>query len=304
MALSQLIGESLNSRELNSLHLLIAFTSEKNSFAYRVLENITEELAILRKCAINLIKSEVGINSSYKKGRNKVRRIKTTSNEYYSYSKQKNLYLKEYPENNAITVPNTISNLLEKTEEDREEFSFEQDKDIISFAQKKKEHSFLTENENISDITAELERVKLEYSQKYSNSLQFRDKPGSISSREFPFLSKFGRNLTLLAHLGKIDPLIGRKKEIEEILDILGKRRVNNPCLIGEPGVGKTAIVEGLAAVGARGEHPFLADKVIVQLDIGALKAGTHLRGSLSERLKGIREEVKKARGKIIIFID
>jgi ATP-dependent Clp protease ATP-binding subunit ClpC len=110
--------------------------------------------------------------------------------------------------------------------------------------------------------------------------------------------------LTQEALEGKIDPLIGREKELNEMIDILGKRRANNPCLIGPPGVGKTALVEGLAMLLAHSDLPGLSGKTIIELDMGGLLAGTHLRGSLAEKLKGIKEEVKAAAGQVIVFID
>ncbi|MCA1826684.1 MAG: ATP-dependent Clp protease ATP-binding subunit [Myxococcales bacterium] len=122
---------------------------------------------------------------------------------------------------------------------------------------------------------------------------------GSLDPRAYPWLTTYGRNLTDLATEKKLDPAVGREREIEELLDILGKRRANNPVLVGEPGVGKTAIVEGLAQrmVG-------LADRVLVELDVSGLVAGTQLRGSFSERLIGIKDEVKRADGRVVVFID
>ncbi|RME44694.1 MAG: ATP-dependent Clp protease ATP-binding subunit [Deltaproteobacteria bacterium] len=127
-----------------------------------------------------------------------------------------------------------------------------------------------------------------------------------LDAREYPWLSNLGRNLTLLAYQGKIDPVIGRDREIDEIIDVLNKRRANNPCLIGEPGVGKTAIVEGLARkiVESPEEVAGLSEKLIIELNTGAILAGTQLRGSFSGKMNEIKKEVRKAEGKIIIFID
>ncbi|TNE49981.1 MAG: ATP-dependent Clp protease ATP-binding subunit [Deltaproteobacteria bacterium] len=128
--------------------------------------------------------------------------------------------------------------------------------------------------------------------------------PGALDAKEYPWLSRLGRNLTQLALCGELDPLIGRDRELDEIIDILNKRRANNPCLVGEPGVGKTALVEGLAVMLAYHQIPGLSGKILIELDMGSLLAGTQLRGSLAEKLKGIKEEVKKAQGQIIVFID
>ncbi len=119
-----------------------------------------------------------------------------------------------------------------------------------------------------------------------------------------PTLSQFGRDLTVLATQGRIDPVIGRQKEIERVIQILSRRTKNNPCLIGEPGVGKTAIAEGLALKIATGEVPeLLRNKRIITLDLTGMVAGTKYRGDFEERIRNAIEEVKKA-GDIILFID
>ncbi|MDY7228126.1 AAA family ATPase [Hyalangium rubrum] len=130
-------------------------------------------------------------------------------------------------------------------------------------------------------------------------------KPGSLAldAKQYPLLTSLGRNLSVLAQEGKLDPVVGRAKEMEEVIDILGKRRTNNPCLLGEAGVGKTAVVEGVAQqlVTLRGT---LATKVLVELDMASLVAGTQLRGSFSEKLNALKDEVRKADGRVVVFID
>lgn len=117
-------------------------------------------------------------------------------------------------------------------------------------------------------------------------------------------LSQFGRDLTKLAKDGKIDPVIGRHKEIERVIQILSRRTKNNPCLIGEPGVGKTAIAEGLALKIVSGEVPeLLKDKKIYSLDLTGMVAGTKYRGDFEERIKKVIDEVKNAKD-VILFID
>jgi len=119
-----------------------------------------------------------------------------------------------------------------------------------------------------------------------------------------PTLDEFGTNLTLAAEENRLDPVIGREKEIERVIQILGRRTKNNPVLIGEPGVGKTAIAEGLASRIAVEDVPdILIDKKVVTLDIGSLVAGTKYRGEFEERLKKIMEEIKTA-GNVILVID
>ena len=124
------------------------------------------------------------------------------------------------------------------------------------------------------------------------------------SSSNTKTLDKYGRDLTAIAANGTIDPVIGRKKEIERVIQILSRRNKNNPCLIGEPGVGKTAVVEGLALKIISGEVPeILKGKRIYSLDLTGMIAGTKYRGDFEDRIKNAIEEVKKA-GNIILFID
>jgi ATP-dependent Clp protease ATP-binding subunit ClpB len=122
---------------------------------------------------------------------------------------------------------------------------------------------------------------------------------------KYQALEKYGRNLTELAEQGKLDPVIGRDEEIRRVIQVLSRRTKNNPVLIGEPGVGKTAIVEGLAQRIVRGDVPkTLADKQVVTLDLGALVAGAKFRGEFEERLKAVLKEITSAEGSIILFID
>ncbi len=128
-----------------------------------------------------------------------------------------------------------------------------------------------------------------------------RNNPGYANT---PTLNQFGRDLTEMAKEGKIDPVIGRDKEIERVIQVLSRRTKNNPCLIGEPGVGKTAIAEGLAQRIVEGNIPeILRDKRVVTLDLSSMVAGAKYRGEFEERLKKALDEIRRA-GNVILFID
>jgi ATP-dependent Clp protease ATP-binding subunit ClpB len=122
---------------------------------------------------------------------------------------------------------------------------------------------------------------------------------------KYKIIENYSRNLTVLARQGKLDPIVGREDETRRLMQILSRRTKNNPVLLGEAGVGKTAIVEGLAQKIAKGEVPeSLKDKELISLDLGALIAGTRYRGEFEERIKALLKEIKKAEGRYLLFID
>ena len=128
--------------------------------------------------------------------------------------------------------------------------------------------------------------------------------PGQLDEEQRP-LERFGRDLTEVAEQGKLDPVIGRDEEIRRVIQVLSRRTKNNPVLIGEPGVGKTAIVEGLAQrIVSKDVPESLRDRRVIALDMGALVAGAAYRGEFEERLKGVLKEVSEAQGTIILFLD
>ena len=129
------------------------------------------------------------------------------------------------------------------------------------------------------------------------------DSPNAESN--FDALKKYARDVTELAREGKLDPVIGRDEEIRRTIQVLARRTKNNPVLIGEPGVGKTAIVEGLALRIIRGDVPeALRGKKLLSLDLGAMVAGAKYRGEFEERLKAVLKEIEAAQGQVILFID
>lgn len=164
----------------------------------------------------------------------------------------------------------------------------------------------------LAKLGVELERARREVTALQDNDTQTRSSSKSGSNRgsessnaKTQTLDEFGRDLTDLARDGKLDPVVGRQSEIERVMQILTRKTKNNPCLIGEPGVGKTAIAEGLALKIVSGDIPdLLKDKRLVALDLAGLVAGTKYRGEFEERMKKVMEEVRRAEGQVILFID
>ena len=157
-------------------------------------------------------------------------------------------------------------------------------------------------NVNIQRLYNEIVRVINEGEDFINDNSNNSKKRGSYN--QTPTLNQFGEDLTKKAEEGKLDPIIGRKTEIERVIQILSRRTKNNPCLIGEPGVGKTAAVEGLAEKIVSGDVPeILKEKRVVTLDISGMVAGSKYRGDFEERIKKALDEVKKA-GDVILFID
>ena len=156
----------------------------------------------------------------------------------------------------------------------------------------------------LENLGVDLSKVRTQVIRMLGETAEVAAGSGAQGRTKTPTLDEFGSNLTQLASEGKLDPVVGRLKEIERVIQILGRRTKNNPVLIGEPGVGKTAIAEGLAQRIANKDIPdILEEKRVVTLDIGLLVAGTKYRGEFEERLKKIMDEIRQA-GNVILVID
>lgn len=156
----------------------------------------------------------------------------------------------------------------------------------------------------LENLGVDLSKVRTQVIRMLGETAEVSGSGGSAGRTKTPTLDEFGANLTQMAGEGKLDPVVGRQKEIERVIQILGRRTKNNPVLIGEPGVGKTAIAEGLAQRIGNGDVPdILEDKRVVTLDIGLLVAGTKYRGEFEERLKKIMDEIRAA-ANVILVID
>ena len=170
------------------------------------------------------------------------------------------------------------------------------------------EHLFIAASRHDHDVKAALQRAGLG-TNKLLEALAAVRGTQRVTDRDpearFQALEKYTLDLTDQAHKGKLDPVIGRDEEIRRVMQVLSRRTKNNPVLIGEPGVGKTAIVEGIAIRIAQGDVPgSLQDKQLCSLDLGALVAGAKYRGEFEDRLKAVLKEIEAADGRIVLFID
>src|ERR1700689_1892568 len=158
----------------------------------------------------------------------------------------------------------------------------------------------------LEDLGANLEKVRGEIDKLlHESGIDEESKEAQKKPSKTPLLDQFCRDLTDLAIKNSLDPVIGRAMEIERVVQILSRRTKNNPALIGEPGVGKTAIAEGLAQRVVKGEVPEpLRDRRVITLDLAGLVAGTKDRGEFEERMKRVMDEIRGAAGEIILFID
>ena len=262
---SQEIAKSYYSSEIDVPHIIKAMLTDENSMLKNVLAKIS--------CPISLVEQTIdGFNEKKSKSSNidNVYVSVDVSNLFKNAEKYKKIY-----EDKFISVEHLILAIFDTR------------------------HTIL--NELLKVPNFDKKKVESAIKEIRGNSKVEDQNP----EEKYEVLTKYGRDLTLDVARGKIDPVIGRDEEIRRVIQILSRKTKNNPVLIGEPGVGKTAIVEGLAWRIFKGDVPFsLKDKTIFELDLGALIAGAKYRGEFEDRLKAVLKEISESNGKIVLFID
>ncbi len=284
----------LNHDYIGTEHILLGMLAEKECLAVNVLKSLKVNLKQLRNSIEEAIPVRKGEGANFQVGNLPLNKqaekvLKFTYLEA-KISKEEEIY----PEHLLLSImkhhDNLASSILEEYDVDYDTFKSELD--------------YLSQNANtpveeIPEITSSSESDSFEEEQ---GNNPFTKKASTKSTT--PVLDNYGRDVTRLAEEGKLDPIVGREQEIERVSQILSRRKKNNPILIGEPGVGKTAIVEGLALrIMQKRVSRTLFNKRIVMLDLAALVAGTKYRGQFEERIKAIMNELEKSRD-VILFID
>jgi len=277
-------------------HLLLGMIQDKDSLAIKVLESLDVDMEELRFKVEESASTSKRDETSYNVGNIPLNKqaekvLKVTFLEAKVY---KNEEIK--PEHLMLSILKHKDNLASKVM-DNFEIDYEAYKTELEYVKQELDQGF-TDFYSQAPSDSDLPSDEGQSGGDYSSS-----RKGQNKSRT-PVLDNFGRDVTRLAEEGKLDPIIGREKEIERVSQILSRRKKNNPILIGEPGVGKTAIVEGLALrINQKKVSRTLFNKRIVMLDLAALVAGTKYRGQFEERMKAIMNELEKA-SDVILFID
>ncbi len=283
-------------------HLLLGILQGKDYLANKVLESLEADISEIRDFTERTVESKRGKAEDFAADKESDRKIIEERLDKHAAKVLKvSLLEAKVLKNDEVTPEHLMLSILKHNETKASKILSQFDIDYDTF---KNELFYLTEEREEFDNDI--------YSQSTSDpDMPLEEEPGSsrfqrksTSKSRTPVLDNFGRDITKLAEEGKLDPIIGRENEIERVSQILSRRKKNNPILIGEPGVGKTAIVEGLAIrINQRKVSRTLFGKRIVMLDLAALVAGTKYRGQFEERMKAIMNELEKSRD-VILFID
>lgn len=259
------IAKSYNNQAIEPAHLFAALIQDNDGIVYNIISRITDKSDVLKIKIINLIE--------------KYPKVITSESDSYISNDLRKLF--SIAESEAKTL---------------------KDEYISS------EHLLIGIVESNNSVSKLLNEYGINKQEVYRIMKDIRGTHSASDKNaedKYDSLNKYGRNLNLEAQKGKIDPVIGRDSEIRRVLQVLARRTKNNPLLIGEPGVGKTAIVEGIAQRIVSGDVPDgLKNKTLISLDMGTLVAGTSYRGQFEERLKAIVKEVTDSNGEIFLFID
>ncbi|MBM3158504.1 MAG: ATP-dependent Clp protease ATP-binding subunit [Bacteroidetes bacterium] len=272
-------------------HLLLGMIREGENTAVKILKSFNVDLYELRKEIELAVKDKTGKNvaniNSLPLTKQAEKVIRVTVLEAKALK------------SNTVETEHLILSILKNKENIATQILNQFDVDYDLFRQ---ELGIVKSNEPRAEFPEENEEEFEE--EKKAGSLKAAPKSTATAKSKTPVLDNFGRDITRMAEMGTLDPIVGREKEIERVSQILSRRKKNNPILIGEPGVGKTAIVEGLALrIVQRKVSRVLFDKRVISLDLAALVAGTKYRGQFEERMKAIMNELEKNRD-VILFID
>ncbi|MGN0535552.1 MAG: ATP-dependent Clp protease ATP-binding subunit [Eubacterium sp.] len=263
-------AENFGHNYVGSEHILLALVKEEAGTAYSVLDN----KGVTAESIENFIKENIGVGNP----------TRLTPDDFTPRSKR------------ILDMAFQIARGMMHSFVDTEHLLLAMLQEDDSYAVMYLNSQGIDERQLFEEVVASLGRG--------GNTAGEGGRKGRNAKSKTPTLDEFGKDLTAMAKEGKIDPVIGRSEEIERVIQILSRRTKNNPCLIGEPGVGKTAIAEGLALKIVKGEVPeLLAGKKIVALDLTSMVAGTKYRGDFEERIKKAMDEVKNAKD-VILFID
>ncbi len=287
------MAQSCGAKHVGALHLLMVLCTQEESTAHRVMIALGLNLASLRHVALTLA---VGGRRDRRMTARPMRPVAEAEASVEDPEEAASAEPEPIPPPADAAMPDLASGSTRSPEEG-------DDADLSSTGQllRTLPHSRVTRSRLVAQDPRVTRGNVPEAEEPEGEEVRFY-----LNEDEYPTLSALGRNLSRAAAMGQVEALVGRRGIIERILDILGKRRANNPCLVGEPGVGKTAIMEGLAwlQVHEPAAVPLLEGRVLVELNMGSMLSGTALRGSFSERMAALRQEVEAAEGKVVVFLD